>query len=110
MQIPAQEAIIAREKLTQYLLVPRLEDDKSKFLAQGGFTLENPDDLEGAIRSLPENHDTVPDRSNEYGDYYGVVGSLVGVNGRILNVVTVWIVRLNSDGKFRFVTLHPSKD
>ena len=36
------EIIIPEAKLTQYLLVPRQEDDKSKFLAQAGFTQANP--------------------------------------------------------------------
>ena len=36
MIIPS-DAIIADEKITHYLLVPREQDDKSKFLAQAGF-------------------------------------------------------------------------
>ncbi|MBD2204797.1 hypothetical protein H6G33_13520 [Calothrix sp. FACHB-1219] len=39
MKIPP-DAIIADEKITRYLLVPREQDDKSKFLAQAGFTLK----------------------------------------------------------------------
>ncbi|WP_242042393.1 hypothetical protein [Leptolyngbya sp. FACHB-541] len=34
-------AAIAEEKLTKYLLVPLPKDDKSKFLQQAGYTLEN---------------------------------------------------------------------
>jgi hypothetical protein len=41
-------ALIPREKLTKYLLVFQPENDKSKFLAQAGFTLDNPDALEAA--------------------------------------------------------------
>jgi hypothetical protein len=33
-----EDAVIPEEKLTRYLLVPRIKDDKSKFLAQAGFT------------------------------------------------------------------------
>jgi hypothetical protein len=36
-------AIIPEEKITRYLLVPRIKDDKSKFLAQAGFTQDNPE-------------------------------------------------------------------
>jgi hypothetical protein len=32
-----QDAIIAEEKLTKYLLVPLPKDDKSKFLAMAGY-------------------------------------------------------------------------
>jgi hypothetical protein len=42
MKIPA-DATIPDSKLTRYLLVSREQDDKSKFLAQAGFTLTNPD-------------------------------------------------------------------
>jgi hypothetical protein len=39
------------EKLTSYLLVHREWDDKSKFLAQAGFTRENPHLLLTSIRA-----------------------------------------------------------
>lgn len=110
MRIPADEALIPRDKLTQYLLVPRIEDDKSKFLVQAGFELDNPDILEQAICELLRVNDAVQDRTNEYGVYYRVTGDLIGTNGRILKVVTIWIVKVNSDGKFSFVTLKPSKE
>ena len=51
MKIPS-DAIIAHEKLTQYLLVERPRNDKARFLAQAGFTLANPLDLEVALREL----------------------------------------------------------
>ncbi len=41
-----QDSIIAESKLTQYLLVPLPKDDKSKFLAQAGYTLDNWQQLE----------------------------------------------------------------
>jgi len=41
VKIPT-DAVIPMEKLTHYLLVFREWDDKSKFLAQAGFTQENP--------------------------------------------------------------------
>lgn len=109
MRIPANEAVIPREKLTQYLLEPRQEDDKSKFLAQAGFTLENPDALETAIRQLLQDYDAVQDRANEYGEYYRVLGDLLAPNGYTLRVITIWIVKAKSDGLYRFVTLKPSR-
>lgn len=106
MRLPADEAIIPAEKLVTYLLVLRVEDDKSKFLAQAGFTIENPGALEGAIRQLLRDNDAIRDRVNEYGEYFRVVGDLIGVNGRVLRIVTIWIVKAKSDGKYRFVTLN----
>lgn len=110
MRLPAGEAIIPSEKLVNYLLVPRLEDDKSKFLALAGYTLENPDALDAAIRNMLRESDAVLDRRNEYGDYFQVTGVLVGANGRDLRVVTIWIIKANSDGAYRFVTLKPARE
>lgn len=54
--------LIPEAKLTEYLLVLRSEDDKSKFLAQVGFTQDNPDQLKQAIFNLMQTHDAVSDR------------------------------------------------
>ncbi len=105
MKIP-QDATIAREKLTQYLLVPRQRNDKSGFLAQAGFTQENPERLEEAIRRLIREQDAVPDREDEYGRFSRVEGALIGPNGT-LNTVTVWIETVG--GGVRFVTLKPAR-
>lgn len=43
-------ALIVRAKLTHYLLVYKEADDKSGFLALAGFTLDNVEDLEQALR------------------------------------------------------------
>ena len=101
------EFIIPEAKLTQYLLVLRKEDDKSKFLAQAGFTLANADDLRQAILLLVQTCEAVSDRQNKYGIYYQVEGPLIGPGGK-LAVVTVWIER-TADGKYQFVTLKPKR-
>lgn len=106
MKIPSN-AIIPREKLTKYLLVFQPENDKSKFLAQAGFTLENPDALEAALRKMIETHDAVFDAHNRFGDFYRVEGTLKGVNEGDLLVVTIWMMRTEEEGLYRFVTLKP---
>jgi len=108
MKIP-DDAIIPSEKITRYLLVPKLQDDKSKFLAQGAFTQENPDKLLAAIRQLNTTQEAKEDGDNEYGKFYRVEGDLLGVNGRALAVITIWI-QWYSDSSIRFVTLKPKKD
>jgi hypothetical protein len=107
MKIP-EDAVIAREKLTGYLLVPQVKNDKSKFLAQVGFTQDNPDDLEVAIRQVITENDAVQDRVNEYGTYYRVTGALQGPGGD-LAVITVWIYGAK-EGAYRFITLKPDKE
>jgi hypothetical protein len=107
-KIPS-EAVIAEDKLTRYLLVPRPKNDKSKFLAQAGFTLAHPDVLETAVRDLIQREEALQDRSDEYGDFYIVEGDLIGPEGEALYVVTVWHVQPDLDNEFRFVTLKPGK-
>jgi len=83
MRIPV-DALIQLEKLTNYLLLPKEVDDKSKFLAQAGFTQENPEILEAAIRELIQTHDAILDRSNEYGQFYRVEGPLIGPQSQLV--------------------------
>jgi hypothetical protein len=99
--------LIPDTKLTDYLLVPRREDDKSKFLSQAGFTADNPDHLKKAILNLIQTYDAASDRQNKYGTYYLVEGPLIGPNATLI-VVTVWIERA-IDGIIQFVTLKPKR-
>jgi len=108
MKVPP-DAIIPFEKITEYLLVPRKWDDKSKFLAQAGFLRDNPELLLRAIRKLAADVDAVEDRTNEYGVFLRVEGEIQGPNGRGLQVVTVWL-RWHVGGQVRFVTLKPRKE
>lgn len=109
MKIPAEEAIIPREKLTKYLLVPQVRNDKSKFLAQAGFTQDNPDMLETAIRHILAENEAIQDREDEYGISYRVSGSLVGLDDRALAVITVWMYG-TKEQNYRFITLKPNKE
>ncbi len=108
MRIPS-DAIITPDKLTKYLLVYQEDSDKSLFLARAGFTSENPDALENAIRKIIAENDAIHDRTNKFGDYYEVEGELIGVNGVNLGVVTIWIVRIEDKDIYRFVTLIPQE-
>jgi hypothetical protein len=107
MKIP-EDAVIPESKITQYLLVPRDRNDKSKYLAQAGFTVANPADLAAAIRLQIQVNQASEGRANEYGVFYEVIGELVGPNSMPLSVVTIWLER-QVDGVFQFVTLKPFK-
>jgi len=108
VKIP-ENSIIPNDKITRYLLVQKARNDKSKFLAQAGFTADDPEALRTAIQSIAETGEAVEDRRNEYGVFYQVVGELVGANGMTLIVVTIWLQR-QIDGRFQFVTLKPLKE
>jgi len=107
MKVPL-DVVIPQEKLTQYLLLHKEIDDKSRFLALAGFTQENPQLLDIAIRELVQRENAIYDLTNVYGDYYRVEGELNGPKRRLL-VVTIWIVKVRDDGKFQFVTLKPKR-
>jgi hypothetical protein len=108
VKIP-EDALIPDDKITRYLLVQKVRNDKSKFLAKAGFTIDNPEVLRSAIQAIAGAGDAIEDRSNEYGVFYQVVGELVGTNDVSLSVVTIWLQR-QLDGKFQFVTLKPLKE
>ena len=108
MKIPAG-ADIPNEKLTRYLLIWKERNDKSKFLAQAGFTHNNPEALKAAIARLTEMTEAVEDGRNDYGVFYRVEGRLQGNMEQDLAVILVWI-RWYVDGSFHFVTLKPRKE
>ncbi|MBI4828926.1 MAG: hypothetical protein HY804_08990 [Nitrospinae bacterium] len=108
MKLP-RGIIIPDDKLTRYLLVFRIWDDKSKFLAKAGFTQGNPDDLKMALIALAERYETVDDGINEYGTFLRTDGKIVGPNGRGLPVTAIWL-RWHGDGSVHFVTLKPGKE
>lgn len=93
--------------MTHYLLVARPKNDKSRFLAQAGFTLANPEALEAAIRQVIAENEAIFDRENEYGAFYQVRGNLRGPDG-ILTVVTIWLLQ-DVNSECRFVTLKPAR-
>jgi hypothetical protein len=107
MRIPS-DATIDDTKLTNYLLLPRPWDDKSRYLRGGGFELKNWSDLGSAIRQQAADVDAIEDGSNEYGTFYRVEGALKGPTGN-LQVVCIWMKRA-IDGRFYFVTLKPSRE
>ena len=100
-------AIIAKEKLTKYLLIRQEQNDKSQFLEQAGYTLENWQQLEQDLRKQVLSLKAIPTTKTRYGQKYVIFGVLVGVNGVNLRVKTIWIVRNNTT---RFVTLFPDKE
>ncbi len=107
MKLP-QPVIIPDEKLTKYLLVYREQDDKSKFLLQAGFTPENSQQLKNSILQLVFTTEAIIDRTNEYGTFYRVEGTITGVNNKNLAVTTIWLQR-KAENQTQFITLIPLK-
>ena len=99
-------AIIARAKLTQYLLVPLAQDDKSKYLAKGGYSLDNWQQLEKDIREQILSRKATLIETTKFGQKYEIRGNLIGPNGVSLPVLTVW---MRTPRETKFVTLVPDK-
>jgi Domain of unknown function (DUF6883) len=107
MKLP-RDSEIARVKVTHYLLKLREEDDKSKFLAQAGYTAAHAEQLLQDLRGLLAA-DAEFVQNTEYGDKYQICGKLAGPNGRKLRVTTIWMIE-RATGKTKFVTLYPDKN
>jgi hypothetical protein len=107
MKLP-EDTVIAEEKLLRYLLVPQMRGDKSGFLAQGGYRLDNAKQLlhDLKVQLLPMDAEEL--ESNEFGRYYEIKGSLAGPNGKTLNVRTIWMTE-HLSGITKFVTLIPDR-
>ena len=107
MKLPA-DAQIAPAKLTGYLLVKRPVGDKSQFLRQAGYTLDNWDILEQDIRQQILTEEATSTEQARYGEYFEIRASLSGPNGVTLKVKTVWMKESRS-GITKFITLYPDK-
>jgi len=101
-----QNAIIAEEKLTKYLLVLLPKDDKSKFLAQAGYKLDNWQQLEQDLRTEVLKQPAELIETSRYGKKYFIRARLLGTNGIELSILTIWMV---TNSTTRFVTLVPDK-
>lgn len=101
-------ALIAKEKVTDYLLEWRPENDKSQFLALAGYTIAEADRLVDDIRGQLLPLDVQIEEMTDYGQKYRITGALIGPNGRTVQVETVWMLE-SASGVTKFITLYPAK-
>jgi hypothetical protein len=96
--------IIDTAKITNYLLVPKDKNDKSKFLNELGYTLDNWEILVEDIKNIVLENEAIFQKESPFG------GDLYEVKGQLRNfvVITIWLV-LDNQNTFRFVTLFPNK-
>jgi hypothetical protein len=107
MKLPA-DSIIAREKLTQYLLVRQSRGDKSGYLELAGYTQDNPDQLLRDLREQVLPQEATPLEHNFYGQFYEIHTTLTGPSGRRLGVRTIWMTE-HLSGRTKFITLIPDQ-
>ena len=108
MKLP-DDSIISSEKITEYLLKWKPDNDKSKFLAQAGYSSDNWQRLSDDIRAqiLPIEAKLLS--KTAYGDLYRIRGKLRGPNGVSLRVITVWMAEY-ATRQTKFITLFPDKE
>ncbi len=105
MKLPA-DAVISAQKLKGYLLTELPRGDKSRFLAEAGYTTGNAELLERDLRGQILSGDATLLPARGYGDRYEIRGILRGPNGVELPVRTIWM-REFATGVVRFITLIP---
>ena len=94
-------------KLATYLLNPKHPRGKEKaawFAAALGFALDNLEEL--ARQIVFDINRAVPTGATSFGRKYEQMISIVGANGRVIEVLFVWIA--NPDGVIRLVTAPPT--
>jgi hypothetical protein len=107
VRLPSDSTIDPR-KISDYLLRPRQEDDKSGFLARAGYTSESGARLLTDLRDQILVLDAEAVGPSEYGMKYRIRGALTGPNGKTLRVVSIWVT-LKRTSETRFVTLYPEQ-
>ncbi len=104
----SENTFISQEKLTDYLLVFKKRNDKSRWLAKLGYTVENWKVLERDLRKQILSLDVVPIEKTEYGQLYEIKGELTGPNGISLSVCTIWMIETGTDIS-KFITMFPDQ-
>lgn len=107
MKLPA-DAVLAAAKATRYLLVRQTRGEKSAFLASGGYTLENADQLLSDLRTQILPLDATSLHSTAFGQFYEIRGPLIGPNGVTLQIRSIWLKEKLS-GVTKLITLIPEK-
>ncbi len=108
MKLPIN-SIISKDKIIRYLLLPRQEDDKSKYLYNAGYSLAQWEQLEKDIRKAIKENEAIQKEQNPYGFVYEVKAKWKGPNGKEISVILIWI-RLLKTGEIKFVTLYPMEE
>jgi hypothetical protein len=104
----AEKAVIAADKLQNYLLNPahRRGGSKAKLLMAMGYRAEEWQQLEHDLRTQHLIADVHLATESDYGPRYEVVAPLVGPSGRSIPFRSIWQIDEGTDCP-RLITLHP---
>jgi hypothetical protein len=111
MKLPDYErAVVAKEKITQYLLSETHLDGRSKaaFFKRFGFSTRTWEVLAKALREHAAQHEVADTLTTPYGIHYTIEGKLRTPSGRTSLLRTVWAIDEEGDAP-RFITAYPLK-
>jgi len=111
MNIPnAENAVIAPEKLRDYLLNPehRRGGSKAKLLLSMGYQADQWQRLESDLREQHLTADVKETEENNYGTCYAIVARLTGPDARMVHFRSIWQIDLGTDFA-RLITMYPEK-
>jgi hypothetical protein len=111
MPIPnAENASIAAEKVTEYLLNPShpVGGSKARWFIALGYDPDHPGGLADDLLDLVRRTDSFTTEESPFGVKYNVSGRMVTPSGRRVNVMTVWIFE-RGDSAPRLVTAYPGR-
>jgi hypothetical protein len=104
----AHEAIVAREKIVDYLLSTTHKDGapKAAYFAALGFDASNPDGFKEAIIKHAVEGQVTSQVTSEFGEKYIVEGPMSGPAGTSSGIKSVW-QRDTDESPPRLVTAYP---
>lgn len=111
MKLPNHEnAVVAKAKITQYLLSETHEDGKSKaaFFLRFGFSVAKWEVLRDALLVHVAEHEVASVLDTAKGKHYAVEGELETPSGRNPHVRSVWALEKDSETP-RMITAYPLK-
>ena len=111
MKLPvANDETVPAEKMRDYLLDDEHPDNpgKAAFFATLGYTEDNWQDLDRALREQHLVLDAKEVETTDWGRMFEIVGPISGPSGRAHAVRSIWIIRHSEDFP-RFVTAYPAR-
>lgn len=107
----ADQAIVPREKIVDYLLSLDHQDGwgKARFFMMFGFAVERWNELEEALRHHARETDVAEEIATEYGQKYSLIGQIIAPDGRTPSIRTVWMIPTREEAP-RLVTAYAEKE
>ena len=111
MRLPKYEnAVIPKEKFTQYALNPEKDPDKAKAFEKAlGYTSDKAEELIGQIYNKLPGCEAKEKSDNGWGKRYEIIMDITGPNGKTAKVLTAWIDDKNT-GEMRLTSAYVDKE